>query len=89
MNDSAQERGLLVGILVDAIEAVLRAGEGPHEARRARDARAWMEAEEPDWPFSLLTVCQTLEVDRVALRAALFAPGDPVAVDHLPTDDAD
>jgi hypothetical protein len=68
---SASDRALLVGILLDGVEAVLRAGEGTQAARRGRDAETWMAADDPDWPFSFVSVCRMLDVDGTALRAAL------------------
>ena len=65
------ERALLVGILVDAIEAVLHDGEGKVAVRRAHDARLWMAARDPGWPFSFEGVCRVLRVDADALRVAL------------------
>src|SRR5438045_3659943 len=66
------ERALLVKLVVDAVEAVLRADEGTDAARRARDARTWMEAVEPDWPFSFENVCRVLLLDPAAVRGALL-----------------
>jgi len=71
------ERALLVKILVDAVEAVLRADDGPDAARRARDARTWMQADEPDWPFSFDNVCRVLLLDPAAVRDALLPPPPP------------
>ncbi len=71
MTASGKERALLVRLLVDAIEAVLRVEAGPLAARRAHDAREWIDADEPDWPLSFVVVCQALRVDATALRAAL------------------
>ena len=71
---STTDRALLVGILLDGIEAMLRAEEGAQEARRGRDAERWMAARDPDWPFSFVSVCRLLAVDAEALRAALPPP---------------
>ena len=60
------ERRLMLALLQDAIRTVLK---GPYACRRhVADAAAWFAADDPEWPFSFVNVCETLGLDPSALR---------------------
>src|SRR5262245_13454946 len=76
----AGERALLCAILEDAIRCL--AGEGRPARERwglAAEARAWIENDDREWPFSFECVCESLNLDSGRLRSKLLraAPTPP------------
>jgi hypothetical protein len=64
------EKALLLAVLEDAIRCLdNRSRSG---ARLAREAAAWVRANDPRWPFSFVNVCAHLDIDASRLRAALL-----------------
>ena len=66
------ETRLMGAILRDALREVLQCtASAPHRRNFLRDAVAWILADDPDWPFSFVNVCQALDINASALRSAL------------------
>lgn len=64
---SQPEHRLLLAVLEEAwanlrLEGFLR-----------RDARAWFQADDPEWPFSFVTICEALNLPTAKVRAAALA----------------
>jgi len=64
------EKALMLAVLEDAIRCLDRRARSG--ARLAREAEAWIRANDPRWPFSFVNVCTHLEIDASRLRAALL-----------------
>jgi hypothetical protein len=63
-------RALMLALLEDAIRCLLT----PRRSRHvAREAEAWIRADDPLWPMSFLNVCEALGLAPAKLRAALLA----------------
>ena len=65
------EKALMLAVLEDAVRCLGRRSRS--DARLAREAEAWIRANDPHWPFSFVNVCAHLEIDASRLRAALLA----------------
>ncbi|HXJ36595.1 MAG TPA: hypothetical protein VMS22_21370 [Candidatus Eisenbacteria bacterium] len=68
------EQRLLIAILDDAIRVYRRIdcpGLTMHERCEIRAAAAWLNADDPTWPFSFVNVCHALSLDPVAIREAV------------------
>jgi len=65
------EKALLLAVLEDAIRCLDCRSRSA--ARLAREAEAWVRANDPRWPFSFVNVCAHLDIDASRLRAALLA----------------
>ena len=81
------EGRLMLAVLQDAVAALLkgvRAPQGP-----SQELVSWFLADDVDWPFSFVNICEMLDVDAARLRTRLRrwcdlhcaagAGGDPVA----------
>ena len=71
------ERRLMLAVLSDAIVLLqTRAARGPAGARHGYDeARRWIVADDPVWPFSFLNICDALGIAWEPLRRALVGRG--------------
>lgn len=65
------EKALMLAVLEDAIRSLDRRSRSG--ARLARDAEAWVRANDQRWPFSFVNVCAHLDIDASRLRAALLS----------------
>lgn len=69
------ERSLALGILVEAVENVVKArgAEKPSAAARkaAKDAEAWFAAEDYEYVFSFVNICDYLHLSVGAIRAGV------------------
>src|SRR6266849_10259215 len=80
---SAGERALMSAVLEDAIRCLTgEAGPVHQRTRLAAEARSWIEASDPRWPYSFENLCDGLGLDVSRLRTRLFrdAPA-PTATD--------
>jgi hypothetical protein len=70
---AAAERGLMRAVLEDAVRC-LSGQVGPVRERPqlALEARAWIEAEDPRWPYSFVNVCDHLGFEAEQLRTRLL-----------------
>ena len=61
---------LVWAILEDAIECVRKGALGfVHYDRLAREALAWIDRDDFEWPFSFVNICGYLAIDEYAVRA--------------------
>jgi len=65
------EKALMLAVLEDAIRCLDRRSRSG--VRLAREAQAWIRANDSRWPFSFVNVCAYLEIDASRLRAVLLA----------------
>jgi hypothetical protein len=67
------ERRLMLAVLSDAIVLLqTRTSRGPAGARHGYDeARRWIVADDPVWPFSFVNICDALGIAWEPLRRAL------------------
>jgi hypothetical protein len=65
------EKALMLAVLEDAIRCLDRRSRS--RVRLAREAQAWIRANDSRWPFSFVNVCAYLEIDASRLRAVLLA----------------
>ena len=70
----APEKELMLAILSDAIECILKYCEQPIplRAKLFQDAREWLFDHEDNEPFSFLNVCETLDFDPSYLRRGIL-----------------
>ena len=77
----SQEHQLMLAVLEGAVSDIHRGVSTPSRrfARFAREALAWVEENDSTWPFSFLNICETLELEPVAIRcyARKIASGVP------------
>jgi hypothetical protein len=67
------EKRLMLAVLGEALgdyQGGVDASDGPGE-RAFRDAEAWFESGEEDWPFSFVNICQALGIDADYVRSGL------------------
>lgn len=64
------EKALVLAVLEDAIRCLERRSRAG--VRSAREAEAWIRANDTRWPFSFVNVCAHLEIDASRLRAVLL-----------------
>jgi hypothetical protein len=70
---AAGERALMRAVLEDAIRCMGgEVGPGRQRAQLATDARRWVSAADPRWPFSFENVCDGLGLDPSCLRGRLL-----------------
>ena len=78
----------MFAVLQDAVATLLKhAGSTRSGPRRlVREAEQWINARNPNWPFSFENICSTLNLDPAALRAGLrrVAGAAPARVVALP-----
>jgi hypothetical protein len=67
------ERALMLAVLEDAIRCFAdeRRTRSGRRRRRAREAEAWLFADDHAWPFSFVNVCAVFDLSPSAVRAAL------------------
>ncbi len=68
------EQRLLIAILDDAVRVYRRIdcpGLTMRERCEIRAAAAWLNADDPTWPFSFVNACHALRLDPVAIRQAV------------------
>ena len=65
------EKALMLAVLEDAIRCLARRSRS--RVRLAREAQAWIRANDSRWPFSFVNVCTYLEIDASRLRGVLLA----------------
>jgi hypothetical protein len=63
------EKALLLAVLEDAIRCLDHRSRG----RLAREAAAWIRANDQRWPFSFVNVCAHLDIDADRLRTVLLS----------------
>ena len=81
------EKQLMLAVLQDAVATLLKhAGSARSGPRRlVREAEQWINARDPDWPFSFDNICSALNLDPAALREGLRRRGSaPARVVALP-----
>jgi hypothetical protein len=66
------EKTLMLAVLEDAVTCIQKYRPSPSGKgkRLFHDARDWIFADEEDWPFSFINVCETLGFDPGYLRSA-------------------
>lgn len=70
--DQSGLRRLMAAILVDAV-AVLRASVRTRgDQTLKRETIHWVMAEDAEWPFSFVRVCEALEYDPVSVRLRMI-----------------
>jgi hypothetical protein len=76
------EHGLMVAVLQDAIDCVVKHRHAKdYRGRRLFDeATRWLLAEETGWPYSFECICAALDLDANAVRGALRLPERQSAV---------
>jgi hypothetical protein len=65
------EKALLLAVLEDAIRCLDHRSRSP--GRLAREAEAWIRANDQRWPFSFVNVCVHLGIDADRLRTVLLS----------------
>ena len=78
------ERALMLAVLEDAIRCFAdeRRTRSGRRRRPAREAEAWLFADDDAWPFSFVNVCAMFDLSPSAVRAALRS-GPPDALRPL------
>jgi hypothetical protein len=75
----------MLAVLEDAVRTVTTCERtyGDRIRRRVREAEAWFAADDREWPFSFLNICQAIgvEPDRVRAWLARQASRHPVSRD--------
>lgn len=75
------EHRLMIGVLDDAVQCIqkYRSSTDIRSRRLFREARQWLLATEPHWPYSFERICATLDLDAGAVRRCLLrlAPERP------------
>ena len=68
------EKRLMLAVLDDAVMCILKYAQGRNgrEQRLFRQAEHWIMANDEDWPFSFVNVCEALSFDPGYLRSALM-----------------
>jgi hypothetical protein len=79
------EKELMLAILADAIECILKYCDQPIplRAKLFQDAREWLFDHDEKDPFSFLSVCETLNLDPSYLRRGISEKMRAKAVDTL------
>ena len=67
------EKRLMGAVLTHALLEYRKyaAAADPWSQRRFAEIRVWFAADEADWPFSFVTICEALGLDVSRVRAAL------------------
>jgi len=75
MEQNSPERALMLAVLEDAIRSFAdeRRTRSGRRRRPAREAEAWLFADDHAWPFSFVNVCAVLDLSPSAVRTALRA----------------
>jgi hypothetical protein len=66
------EKKLMLAVLEDAVTCIQKYGPSSSGKgkRQFNDARDWIFADQEDWPFSFINVCETLGLDPGYLRSS-------------------
>ena len=69
----APEQRLMMAVLQDALDCVekYRFADDPRGRRLFDEAKQWLLAAEPDWPYSFECICAVLDLDVDAVRQRL------------------
>jgi hypothetical protein len=79
------EQALMLAVVDDGVMALLQQG-NDRDAQRLRDeAAAWFASDDREWPFSFLNLCDALQLDATAVRAALAAKAQAPATTAVGT----
>lgn len=63
------EKRLMLAVLEDALATLLRdPAAGEHDRRLVAATERWVAADDADWPFSFVSVCDALDLDASRLR---------------------
>ena len=82
---SAGERALMRAVLEDAIRCLTgEAGPVHQRTRLAAEARSWIEASDPRWPYSFENLCDGLGLDAANLRRRLLRDAPAPALPEAP-----
>ena len=82
---SAGERALMRAVLEDAIRCLTgEAGLVHQRTRLAAEARSWIEASDPRWPYSFENLCDGLGLDAANLRRRLLRDAPAPALPDAP-----
>jgi hypothetical protein len=70
---SRPERGLMMAVLADAVRCIekYRSAQSAHAEQEFHEARGWLLADEPNWPYSFEHICAVLKLDADAVRQRL------------------
>ena len=73
------EQRLMIAVLQEALDcfAKYRFATDMHGRRLFDEARQWLLASEPDWPYSFERICAALDLDSAAVRQRLGLAPDP------------
>ena len=83
------QRRLMIAVLEDAIECFQKyTGAKDNRSRQlGSEAEEWFLTDDPDWLFSFVNVCETLDINPEFLRQGLFAWKEKQGVSHQPPDE--
>ena len=67
------EKRLMLAVLTDAIEILMKgqSANGPRRRELFEETVAWFDADDTEWPYSFVNVCDTLGLESRAVRAAV------------------
>jgi hypothetical protein len=74
------ERVLRRAVLVDAVMTILKyaKAEGPRARRLFAEASEWVAADDREWPFSFVNVCDALDLSAARVRSAIDELSSPM-----------
>jgi hypothetical protein len=67
------EKRLMIAVLADAFDLVLRPPAPPHSRRLPwqRDAARWLRSDDREWPYSFVNICEALSLEPHRVREHL------------------
>jgi hypothetical protein len=67
------EKRLMLAVLADALDLLLRPPAPPHSRRLPwqRDAARWIRSNDREWPYSFLNICEVLNLEPHRVRQSL------------------
>ena len=67
------EKRLMIAVLADAFDLLLRPPAPPHSRRLPwqRDAKRWVQSDDREWPYSFVNICETLSLEPHRVREHL------------------
>jgi DNA-binding transcriptional regulator YdaS (Cro superfamily) len=83
----AGEKRLMLAVLADAIDSLLRGATATSERRRrlCAEAEAWFQSDDVVWPFSFVNLCEALGLDPSYVRQRLARCRASCAADRADT----